>query len=70
MSSIRSPRQWGAVKFTGYPWKRMLQYGKEGEVDAVMPLFQTLEQEQFLLFPKTALIDEDNRFFTTASNPF
>lgn len=48
----------------------MLQYSKEGEVDAVMPLFKTLEQEQFLLFPKTALIDEDNRFFTTASNPF
>lgn len=56
------------VKFTSYPWKRMLSYGKNGTVDAIMPLFQTPKREQFLIFPKSALIDEDNRFFTAASN--
>lgn len=56
------------VTFTSYPWKRMLQYGKEGVVDAVLPLFQTPERDEFLFFPKTALIEEDNRLFTSAKS--
>ncbi len=56
------------VQYVSYPWKRMLEYGKSGEVDAVMPLFQTTEREQFLLFPAEALTIEENRFFTAASS--
>ena len=58
-----------AVEYIRFPWKRMLQYGKSGEVDAVMPLFQTTEREQFLLFPAEALVIEENRFFTAAASP-
>jgi len=57
------------VQYDSYPWKRMLEYGREGKVDAVLPLFKTLDREQFLIFPETELITEDNRFFTAKSNP-
>ena len=56
------------VQYDIYPWKRMLKHGKEGKVDAVMPLFETDEREQFLTFPETGLIDEANSFFTSSSN--
>lgn len=58
-----------SVQYDSYPWKRMLNYGKEGKVDAVMPLFRTDEREQFLNFPETGLIDEANNFFTSNANP-
>ncbi len=57
------------VQYESYPWKRMLNYGKEGKVDAVMPLFKTSEREKFLFFPATGLVEEDNSFFTASSNP-
>lgn len=57
-----------SVRYESYPWKRLLKHGKEGKVDAVMPLFKTDEREQFLAFPETGLIDEANRFFTSSSN--
>jgi polar amino acid transport system substrate-binding protein len=57
-----------SVHYDSYPWKRMLNYGKEGKIDAVMPLFKTDEREQFLTFPELGLIDEDNNFFTHSSN--
>jgi polar amino acid transport system substrate-binding protein len=58
-----------SVSYDSYPWKRMLAYGEEGKVDAVMPLFKTAEREQYLLFPVVELIDEDNSFFTASFNP-
>lgn len=57
-----------AVEYVSYPWKRMLQYGRAGEVDAILPLFQTAEREQFLYFPAEALAIEENRFFTSTSS--
>ncbi len=57
------------VSYTSYPWRRMLLSGEKGTVDAIMPLFSTPEREQFLVFPEVGLIDEDNSFFTTDSNP-
>lgn len=59
-----------SVEYKSYPWKRMLQYGKDGSADAIMPLFRTADREQFLIFPQTALIDEDNSLFTAASSPY
>jgi polar amino acid transport system substrate-binding protein len=47
-----------------YPWNRMLYNAKEGNVDAVMPLFKTKERGTYLYFPKQALAMEENRFFT------
>lgn len=58
-----------AVEYISFPWKRMLQYGKSGDVDAVMPLFQTPERDQFLFFPAEYLAIEENRFFTAAASP-
>ena len=57
-----------SVQYDSYPWKRMLKHGKEGKVDAVMPLFKTDEREKFLAFPQTGLVDEADRFFTSSSN--
>ena len=57
-----------SVQYSSYPWKRMLKYGKEGKVDAVMPLFKTDEREQFLIFPETGVIEEADHFFTATSN--
>ena len=57
-----------SVQYDSYPWKRMLNFGKEGKVDAVMPLFKTEEREDFLIFPEMGLIEETNRFFTHTSN--
>jgi len=57
-----------SVQYDSLPWKRMLKYGKDGKVDAVMPLFKTDEREQFLTFPETGLIDEANSFFTSGSS--
>lgn len=56
------------VEYVSYPWKRMLEYGKSGAVDAVLPLFKTPERERFLLFPTEALAIEENRFFTATSS--
>lgn len=58
-----------SVHYDSFPWKRMLKYGKEGKVDAVMPLFKTAERETFLYFTETGLVDEANSFFTSSSNP-
>ncbi|MCP3953651.1 MAG: transporter substrate-binding domain-containing protein [Desulfobacterales bacterium] len=52
------------VVYKQYPWKRMLKYGKTGEVDAVMPLFKTPAREQFLVFPDMEIALEENSFFT------
>lgn len=52
------------VVYKQYPWKRMLQYGKSGQVDAVMPLFKTTAREQFLLFPDMEIALEEDSFFT------
>ena len=56
-----------SVQFSSYPWNRMIHNGKEGYVDAVMPLFKTSERERFLIFPETEIIMEDNSFFTLKS---
>ena len=56
------------VNYVSYPWKRMLLYGKNGTVDGIMPLFKTPEREQFLLFPDSSLINEDNSLFTTSTS--
>lgn len=56
------------VYFSSFPWKRMIYNGKEGIVDAVMPLFKTEERSSFLLFPESSLIQEDNSFFTLKSS--
>ncbi len=52
------------VVYKQYPWKRMLQYGKTGQVDAVMPLFKTTAREQFLIYPDMEIALEENSFFT------
>ena len=52
------------VYYSSFPWKRMIHNGKEGIVDAIMPLFKTKERSSFLIFPASSLIREDNRFFT------
>ncbi len=51
------------VTYKQYPWKRLLHYGKNGKVDAVMPLFRTPERETYLYFFHNALAVEENRFF-------
>lgn len=56
-----------AVQFSSYPWKRMIYNGKQGNVDAIMPLFKTDEREKFLIFPENDIIMEDNSFFALAS---
>jgi len=55
------------VVYKQYPWKRMLHYGKIGKVDAVMPLFKTVERETFLYFFQNELAVEENRFFIKKS---
>ncbi len=52
------------VVYRQYPWKRLLKYGKTGEVDAIMPLFKTTGREQFLVFPDIEIALEENNFFT------
>ena len=56
-----------SVQFSSYPWNRMIHNGKEGYIDAIMPLFKTSDREQFLIFPDTELIMEDNSFFALKS---
>lgn len=57
-----------SIQFSSYPWNRMINNGKEGYVDAIMPLFKTPERELFLIFPESEIIMEDNSFFTLKSN--
>ena len=57
------------VQFSSFPWKRMIHNGKEGSVDAIMPLFKTAERETFLHYPANHLILEDNSFYTLQSSP-
>ena len=58
-----------SVQYTSYPWKRLIHNGKEGIVDAIMPLFKTPDRQLFLIFPENNLIMESNNFFTLTSNP-
>ncbi len=57
-----------SIRFSSYPWNRMINNGKEGYVDAIMPLFKTSERELFLIFPDNEIIMEDNSFFTLSSS--
>ena len=50
--------------YKSYPWKRMLYNAKFGEVDAVMPVFKTRERTEYLYYPDSDLIFEENVFFT------
>ena len=53
-----------SVTYTQYPFPRMLEYGKTGDVDAVMMVFKTPEREAYLYYPENALYYEENSFFT------
>ncbi len=55
------------VTYKSFPWKRMLSSAKNGEVDAVMPLFRTQEQESYLYFDNLDVASETNSFFTLKS---
>lgn len=53
-----------SVTYTQYPFLRMLEYGKTGDVDAVMLVFKTPEREAYLSYPEQELFYEENSFFT------
>ncbi len=52
------------ITYEKYPWKRMLENAENGDVDAVMPLFNTPERSKYLFFPEEELSYEVNVFFT------
>ena len=52
------------VVFKQFPWQRMLDFGKNGKVDAVMNLFKTPERESFLFFSQEPLAWEITSFYT------
>ncbi len=49
--------------YNDYPWKRMLNKAKFGEIDAVMPVFKTKERMVYLYYPESELTHEENVFF-------
>ncbi|WP_136806567.1 substrate-binding periplasmic protein [Desulfosediminicola flagellatus] len=52
------------ISYQAFPWKRMLANAKQGDVDAVMPLFRTIEREAYLYFDNLDIAQETNSFFT------
>lgn len=52
------------VTYKVYPWKRLILNAKKGDVDAIMPLFRTMEREEYLIFNGLELAHETNHFFT------
>lgn len=53
------------VEYKVYPWKRLMLRAKNGDIDAIMPLFKTEERETYLIFKGLELAHELNHFFTT-----
>lgn len=51
------------VTYKVFPWKRLLIAAKNGDVDAIMPLFRTPAREEFLYFTGLELAYETNAFF-------
>ncbi|MGE5344104.1 MAG: transporter substrate-binding domain-containing protein [Candidatus Omnitrophota bacterium] len=46
------------VIYVKFPWKRMLQCARDGEVDAIMPLLKSEERETFLIYPNGIALAE------------
>ncbi len=51
------------VVFKDYPWKRMMYFAENGEIDGVMPVYKTEEREKFLYFVPTSLALDPFAFF-------
>jgi len=58
----------GKVKFEIRPWNRMLKMSEAGDLDAVMPLYNTPKRRTFLDFPDEPVAYELLGFFTLDSN--
>jgi len=52
------------IKYTKLPWKRLLANAKNGEIDAVMPLFKTREREAYYYYPSRGCAVAEVLFFT------
>lgn len=57
------------IVYKQYPWKRMLLSAEKGDVDAVFPLFKTVERERYLLFGDLILAYEEVNFFVDKNSP-
>lgn len=55
------------ITYKAFPWKRMLANARQGNVDAVMPLFKTKERSSYLYFEDLDIAGEANYFFTLKS---
>ena len=51
-----------------YSWEGMINNGKAGKVDAVMPLFKNKEREEFLFFADNRIAIESNQFFVKSDS--
>jgi len=52
------------VRYKKFPWKRMINNAKIGELDAVIPLFKTKERQKFLCFPDNGIAVGECSLFT------
>jgi polar amino acid transport system substrate-binding protein len=55
------------VEYRKRPWARMMLEAKNGNVDAIMPIYKTAEREAFLLFPPSEIaFDLMGMFYRTS----
>jgi polar amino acid transport system substrate-binding protein len=55
------------VEYRKRPWARMMLEAKNGNVDAIMPIYKTAEREEFLLFPPSEIaFDLMGMFYRTS----
>lgn len=57
------------IVYKQYPWKRMLLSAEKGEIDAVFPLFKTVDREKKLDFGDLVLAFEEVIFFVNKNSP-
>jgi polar amino acid transport system substrate-binding protein len=56
------------VKFKKFPWKRMLQSGDVGDVDAIMPLVKNKKRMDYLIYPGNGIALTEVSFFTRSDS--
>lgn len=48
------------IEYIQYPWARMLMSGKNGAVDAVMPVIKTSSRSEYLVYTDEPIFEEKN----------
>lgn len=58
------------LKVSQYPWARILQLIRDGEIDAIMTVYKSKEREEYMYFPEEAVSEDVQTFYVKEGSKF